>query len=147
MDSTPFRRPSKRAVSHTTDRAGWPWTAAASASQRPFWAGVPPGDLSSYSSRPTFKPAVATHRGYESHICVNWLISQQRLIDQLTHSAASSRSSLSVHGRSQWIKGTPLAGRQHPWWLPCRIAINQSRGCAKLTQAGGDEAIQALIAT
>ena len=40
---------------------------AASGSQRPCWAGVPPGDLSSYSSRPTFKPAADTYRGYLSH--------------------------------------------------------------------------------
>ena len=55
--------------------------AAASASQRPFWAGVPPVDLSSYSSRSTFKPAANTYRGYVSHSLCQ-LVDQPRTAGQ-----------------------------------------------------------------
>ena len=72
------------------------------------------------------------HYDIRATICVNWLTSQQRLVDQLTHSAASPRSSLSVYRRSQWTIGTPLAGRQH-----------RPSGCLAALPSGGDEAIQA----
>ena len=65
----PFADP-RKGLSHTrvtTGGAGRPCTAAASDSRRPNGAESPPWNLSSCSSRPTFKPAVATHRGYESH--------------------------------------------------------------------------------
>ena len=55
--------------------------AAASASQRPFWAGVPPVDLSSYSSRSTFKPAANTYPGYVSHSLCQ-LVDQPRTAGQ-----------------------------------------------------------------
>ena len=65
-------------------------------------------------------------------VCVNWLTSQERLVNQLTHSAASPRSSLSVYRRSQWTIGTPLAGRH-----------STPGGCLASLPSGGDEAIQA----
>ena len=79
--ATPGQNRPKSGQNRTTDRAGWTWMAAASASQRPFWAGVPPGDLSSYSSRPTFKPAAVTYRGYVSHSLCQ-LVDQPRTAGQ-----------------------------------------------------------------
>ena len=65
----------------------------ASGSGRPCGAEVPRADLSSYPSRSTFVLVAVAFRGCESHRMCQLVDQPERLIDQLTHLAASSRSS------------------------------------------------------